>query len=30
MTHEGTLRQHILKWNEFEDIDLYGILRSEQ
>lgn len=29
MTHEGTLRQHILKWNEFEDIDLYGVLRSE-
>lgn len=29
MTHEGTLRQHILKWNEFEDVDLYGILRSE-
>jgi len=29
MTHEGRLRQHILKWNEFEDIDLYGILRSE-
>lgn len=29
MTHEGKLRQHILKWNEFEDIDLYGILRSE-
>ena len=29
MTHEGKLRQHILKWNEFEDIDPYGILRSE-
>ncbi len=29
MTHEGTLREHILKWNEFEDIDLFGILRSE-
>ncbi len=29
MTHEGTLREHTLKWNEFEDIDLYGILRSD-
>ena len=29
MTHEGRLRQHILKGNEFEDVDLYGILRSE-
>lgn len=29
MQHEGHLRQHIRKWNRFEDIDLYGILRSE-
>ncbi len=29
MTHEGRLRQHTLKGHEFEDIDLYGILRSE-
>lgn len=29
MTREGKLRQHILKWNEFEDIDVYGILKSE-
>lgn len=29
MKHEGCLRQHILKWNKFEDIDMYGILQSE-
>ncbi len=29
MTHEGRLRQHILKGNEFEDVEIYGILRSE-
>jgi ribosomal-protein-alanine N-acetyltransferase len=29
MTHEGHLRQHILKWGVFEDTDEYGILRSE-
>ena len=27
MTHEGRLRQHILKWDRFEDVDVYGILR---
>lgn len=29
MTHEGRLRQHILKWGELEDIELFGILKSE-
>ena len=29
MIHEGTLRQHVLKWGVFEDIELMGILRTE-
>lgn len=29
MQHEGHLRQHILKWGKYEDIDLYGILKDE-
>ncbi len=29
MTYEGCLRQHIQKWGVFEDIVVYGILRSE-
>jgi RimJ/RimL family protein N-acetyltransferase len=29
MTREATLRQHILKWRSFEDLEGYGILRSE-
>ena len=29
MTHEGTLRQHIRKWDKFEDIDMFAILKSE-
>ena len=29
MKHEGTLRQHIKKWDKFEDIELYGILKSD-
>src|SRR4051794_2616674 len=29
MRHEGTLRQHVLKWNEFHDSEFYGILREE-
>lgn len=29
MTYEGTLRQHSLKWDVFEDIAVYGILRDE-
>ena len=28
MRHEGTLRGHILKWGVFEDIEMYGVLRS--
>ena len=29
MTSEGCLRQHVYKWGVFEDLALYGILRSE-
>jgi RimJ/RimL family protein N-acetyltransferase len=29
MKHEGTLRQHHRKWDEYVDLEFYGILRSE-
>lgn len=29
MQQEGHLRQHILKWGKYEDIDMYGILKSD-
>lgn len=29
MRHEGCLRQHILKWGQFLDLQLYAILRQE-
>ena len=29
MTHEGRLRQHVRKWDAFEDLELYGILKSQ-
>ena len=29
MRHEGCLRQHVLKWNRFLDLELYGIMRAE-
>ncbi len=29
MSYEGRLRQHILKWGQFEDLAKYSILRSE-
>jgi RimJ/RimL family protein N-acetyltransferase len=28
MAHEGTLREHTLKWGVYEDLELMGILRS--
>ncbi len=28
MTHEGSSPEHIMKWGVFEDVELYGILRS--
>jgi RimJ/RimL family protein N-acetyltransferase len=29
MTHEGYARQHVKKWDVFEDIELYGMLKEE-
>ena len=29
MTYEGCLRQHVKKWGRFEDMEYYGILKSE-
>ena len=29
MRHEGTLRQATMKWGQFEDLELYSILRLE-
>jgi RimJ/RimL family protein N-acetyltransferase len=29
MIHEGRLRQDRKRWGEFEDMELYGILRNE-
>jgi RimJ/RimL family protein N-acetyltransferase len=29
MSHEGRLRQHVQKWDVFEDLELYGVLGSE-
>jgi [ribosomal protein S5]-alanine N-acetyltransferase len=29
MTHEGHLRQHVKKWDAFEDIEIFGILVEE-
>ncbi len=29
MTYEGRLRQHLKKWYNFEDMEYYGILKSE-
>ena len=29
MQHEGHLREHVMKWEKFEDLEYYGILRPE-
>ena len=29
MSHEGHLPQHVKKWDAFEDLELYGILKSQ-
>ena len=28
MRHEGTLRQHIKKWGVFEDVEVYGLVKT--
>ena len=30
MHHEGRLRQHVKKWDRFEDLDTYGIVRADR
>lgn len=29
MKHEGHLRQHVRKWEKFEDVEVWAVLRSE-
>ncbi len=29
MTYEGCMRQHFLKWSQYEDVVFYGLLREE-
>ena len=29
MRYEGCFRQHVKKWDNFEDIMVYGILKSD-
>jgi RimJ/RimL family protein N-acetyltransferase len=29
MQHEGKLRQHVRKWEVFEDLEIYGLLKSD-
>ncbi|MGJ9458347.1 GNAT family N-acetyltransferase [Oceanobacillus sp. CF4.6] len=29
LTYEGTLRQEILRWGQYEDTDIYGALKNE-
>ena len=29
MTHEGTMRQHVLRWGQLEDLECYGVLEPE-
>ena len=28
MVNEGRLRQHVKKWDAFEDLEVYGILKE--
>ena len=30
MRHEGSLRQDVKKWDEYVDVEVYGILRSDR
>jgi len=29
LSYEGTLRQDILKWNKYEDVDIYGLIKED-
>lgn len=28
MSYEGTLKQDILRWGQYEDVDIYGLLKA--
>lgn len=28
MIHEGTLREHVIRWDQFEDLECYAILEQ--
>lgn len=29
MKHEGRMREHLVKWGEYQDLDFYGMLKGE-
>jgi RimJ/RimL family protein N-acetyltransferase len=29
MRHEGTMRRHIRKWDEYVDVELYAIVKTD-
>jgi [ribosomal protein S5]-alanine N-acetyltransferase len=29
LRYEGTLKQDVLRWNQYEDVDVYGLLKSD-
>lgn len=30
MQYEGSMRQHVKKWDQFEDVEFYGILKTDR
>jgi RimJ/RimL family protein N-acetyltransferase len=30
MRHEGTLRHHMMKWDEYVDCEVYGIIAADR
>lgn len=29
LIYEGTLKQDVLRWNQYEDVDVYGLIKSD-
>ncbi|WP_240468661.1 GNAT family protein [Gracilibacillus sp. YIM 98692] len=29
LRYEGTLKQDILRWDKYEDVDIYGLLKED-
>ncbi|WP_299095112.1 GNAT family N-acetyltransferase [uncultured Metabacillus sp.] len=29
LTYEGTLKQDVLRWNQYEDVEIYGVLKHD-